>query len=72
MWIFDLFFKNWGKFWNCLLIELVWKSYALALEIFLWKLPMEQYSTNENVIIENNETIEIYMNDEIMEENVSV
>jgi hypothetical protein len=32
---------------------------------------MEQYSTNENVIIENNETIEIYMNDEIMEENVS-
>jgi hypothetical protein len=33
---------------------------------------MEQYSTNENVIIENNETIEIYMNDEIMEENVSV
>jgi len=26
----------------------------------------------ENVIMGNNETIEIYMNDEIMEENVSV
>jgi hypothetical protein len=33
---------------------------------------MEQSSTNENVIIENNGTIEIYMNDEIMEENVNV
>jgi hypothetical protein len=28
--------------------------------------------TNENVIIGNNETIKICMNDEIMEENVSV
>ncbi len=44
----------------------------LALEILLWKLPMEQSSIDENVIIENNETIEIYMNDEIMEENVNV
>jgi hypothetical protein len=33
---------------------------------------MEQSSTNENVIIGNNETIEICMNDEIMQENVSV
>jgi hypothetical protein len=33
---------------------------------------MEQSSIDENVIIENNETIEIYMNDEIMEENVNV
>jgi len=44
----------------------------LILEIFLWKLPMEQSSTDENVVIINNETIEICMNDEIMEENVSV
>ncbi len=44
----------------------------LALEIFLWKLPMEQSFANENVIIENNEIIEICMNDESMEENVSV
>ncbi len=44
----------------------------LALEIFLWKLPMEQSFTYENVVMGNNETIEIYMNDEIMEENVSV
>jgi len=33
---------------------------------------MEQSSTDENVVIENNEIIEIYMNDEIMEENVNV
>jgi hypothetical protein len=33
---------------------------------------MEQSSTNENVVIKNNETIEICMNDEIMEENVNV
>jgi hypothetical protein len=33
---------------------------------------MEQSSTNENVVIRNNETIEICMNDEIMEENVNV
>jgi hypothetical protein len=33
---------------------------------------MEQSFTNENVIMGNNETIEIYMNDEIMEENISV
>jgi len=44
----------------------------LILEILLWKLPMEQSSTNENVVIKNNETIEICMNDEIMEENVNV
>jgi hypothetical protein len=33
---------------------------------------MEQSSTYENVVIENNETIEIYTNDEIMEKNVNV
>jgi len=33
---------------------------------------MEQSFANENVIIENNEIIEICMNDESMEENVSV
>ncbi len=33
---------------------------------------MEQSFANENVAIENNETIEIYMNDAIMEENVGV
>jgi len=29
---------------------------------------MEQFSTHENILIRNNETIEIYMDDEIMEE----
>jgi hypothetical protein len=34
---------------------------------------MEQSSVNENVVSGNSETIEIYMNDEIMDlENVSV
>jgi hypothetical protein len=33
---------------------------------------MEQSSTNENVVMGNNETIESCMNDKIMEENVSV
>jgi hypothetical protein len=34
---------------------------------------MEQSFVNENVVIGNSETIEIYMNDEIMDlENVSV
>jgi hypothetical protein len=33
---------------------------------------MKQSSTNENVVIGNNETIETCMNDEIMEENVGV
>jgi len=33
------------------------------------KLPMEQSSTDETVVIKNNETIEICMDDEIMEEN---
>jgi hypothetical protein len=33
---------------------------------------MEQSSTNENVIMGNNETVEIFMNDEIMEQNVNV
>jgi hypothetical protein len=33
---------------------------------------MEQSFANENVIIGNNETIEIYMIGEIMEENVNV
>jgi hypothetical protein len=33
---------------------------------------MEQSSSDENVVIGNNETIEICMNDEIIEENVSV
>ncbi len=72
MWIFYFYFFNWNKNWNFLIIKFAWKSCALTVEIFLWKLPMEQSSTNENVIIGNNETIEICMNDEIMEENVSV
>jgi hypothetical protein len=29
---------------------------------------MEQFPTHENIVIRNNETIEIYMDDEIMEE----
>jgi hypothetical protein len=33
---------------------------------------MEQSSIDENVVMGNNETIEIFMNDEIMEEIVSV
>jgi hypothetical protein len=33
---------------------------------------MEQSSIDENIVIRNNETIETCMNDEIMEENVSV
>jgi hypothetical protein len=33
---------------------------------------MEQYFVDANVVSGNNETIEIYMNDGIMEENVSV
>jgi hypothetical protein len=33
---------------------------------------MEESSIDENVIIENNETIEICMNDVVMEVNVSV
>ncbi len=33
---------------------------------------MEQSSTNENVVMGNNKTIEVSMNNEIMEENVSV
>jgi hypothetical protein len=33
---------------------------------------MEQSFIDENVVIGNNETIEIYINDEIMEENVNV
>jgi hypothetical protein len=45
---------------------------ALALEIFLWKLSMQQSFANANVVSENNETIEIYIYDGIMEENVSV
>jgi len=44
----------------------------LALEILLWKLLMEQSFTYENVVMGNNETIEIYMNDDFLEENVSV
>jgi hypothetical protein len=32
---------------------------------------MEQSFTNENVVMVNNETIEIFLNDEIMEEFVS-
>jgi hypothetical protein len=35
-------------------------------------LPIEQFYVNENVVMVNNETIEISMNDEIMEENVSM
>jgi len=33
---------------------------------------MEQFSTFENVVMGNNETIEICMNDEIMEENAKI
>jgi hypothetical protein len=33
---------------------------------------MEQSSIDENVVIGNNETIETCMNDEIMEDNVSM
>jgi hypothetical protein len=33
---------------------------------------MKQSSTDENVVMGNNETIKISMNDKIMEENVSV
>jgi hypothetical protein len=33
---------------------------------------MEQSSTNANVVIGNNETIEIFMNDDSMEKYVSV
>ncbi len=33
---------------------------------------MEQSSTNANVVMGNNETIEFFMNDDIMEKNVSV
>ncbi len=33
---------------------------------------MEQSFTYENVVMGNNETIEIYMNDDFLEENVSV
>ncbi len=73
MWIFDFFFLFCGeKNGNCLFIKFAWKPCALALEILLWKLPMEQSSEDENVIIKNNEAIEICMNDGIMEENVSV
>jgi hypothetical protein len=42
----------------------------LTLEIFFWKLPIEQSSTDENVVMGNNETI--CMNDEIMEENANI
>jgi hypothetical protein len=54
-------------------IWIVYKSCALfTLKIFLWKLRVERSSTNENVIMENNETIEICVNDEFMEENINV
>jgi hypothetical protein len=33
---------------------------------------MDQSFTNENIIVKNNETFEIYMDDEIMEQNLSV
>jgi hypothetical protein len=33
---------------------------------------MEQSSTDENVVMGNNQTIEICMNDEIMEENANI
>ncbi len=49
---------------------------TLSLDIILWKLPMEQSSANENMISGNNETIEICMNDVVLEgrfeENSSV
>ncbi len=71
IWFFSFFFV-YEKIGNCSLIKFAWKSCALALNILLWKPPMEQCFADENVVIGNNETIEIYMNDEIMEENVSV
>jgi len=50
--------------------------FALSLDIVLWKLLMEQSSTNENVINGNNEKIEICINDVVLEdkfeENTSV
>jgi hypothetical protein len=33
---------------------------------------MEQFFANESVVTGNSDIVEIYMNDEIMEENVSV
>ncbi len=45
---------------------------TLTLETLLWKLLMEQSFADANVISGNNEIIEIYMNDGIIKENVSV
>ncbi len=49
---------------------------TLSLDIILWKLPMEESFANENMISGNNETIEICMNDVVLEgrfeENSSV
>jgi len=42
--------------------------FTLSLDIVLWKLPMEQFSTNENMISGNNETIEICINNVILED----
>ncbi len=41
---------------------------ALSLDIVLWKLPMEQFSANENIIRCNNETITICINDVVLED----
>ncbi len=50
--------------------------FALSLDIVLWKLLMKQFFANENMISGNNETIEICMNDVVLEgkieENSSV
>ncbi len=43
--------------------------FYLTFKILLCKLPIEQSFTDETIVIKNNETIEIYMDDEIMEEN---
>ncbi len=47
--------------------------FALSLNIILWKLLIKQFSTNENMISGNIETIEICMSDvvlgDIFEEN---
>jgi len=69
LWIFDFFFlfSLWKKLE--LFVDFV---FYLTLKIFLWKLPIEQSSAYENVVIENNEIIEICMDDEIMEENRNV
>ncbi len=42
--------------------------FAVSLDIVLWKLPMEQSSTNEDMISGNNERIKICINDVVLED----